>query len=381
MSADMASKPDKEKKKKGKQTRKNQSSVDFVIVSTSGEVKEVVKKKSKAKEGDEPKKRARDDEASATPQDDDGDDDDAQVKKKKVKKAKKEADGDEGDEEAPVKKKKKKDKVEGETAEPKKKKKKDEVADARKAQLQLVRDAKKLKAELDALPPAPVPLTAEEEARARAVEATLFLKRQPADPNSTSSKNPNGVTRLFVGNLPWTADEALIASSLGLEKLEAVMFVTDKASGKFYGTAFVGVADAAQAAKAVSKAGTDVGGRAIKVNYAPPRPGDVWPPVAKEDRGAAASKARERTPRPAEGTQKLFLGNVAYEAADDDLLELFKTCAPDGVREIRWLTKKDTGEFRGCGFVVFHDCEAADAAVKLDGSKLKGRPIRIDYTE
>ena len=47
---------------------------------------------------------------------------------------------------------------------------------------------------------------------------------------------------------------------------------------------------------------------------------------------------------------------------------------------LRWLTKKDTGEFRGCAFVEFGTPEEAEAAMLLDGEELLGRPIRLDWT-
>ena len=47
---------------------------------------------------------------------------------------------------------------------------------------------------------------------------------------------------------------------------------------------------------------------------------------------------------------------------------------------LRWLTHKDTGEFRGCGFVEFSKAEEAEKAMELDSHDLLGRPIRLDWT-
>ena len=59
-------------------------------------------------------------------------------------------------------------------------------------------------------------------------------------------------------------------------------------------------------------------------------------------------------------------------------MEFFKDCGGEMVG-LRWLTHKDSGDFKGCGYVEFADTETADKAFLLDGSMLLGRPIRIDW--
>ena len=183
-----------------------------------------------------------------------------------------------------------------------------------------------------------------------------------------------------MGNLPWSITDDELARALGRESLPVIKYITDKESGKFYGSAFVDVGgDAAAAAAAVARNGDSVGGRPMKVAYAPPRPGDVWPPVAGDSNARKGTTPRERTPRPEGGSHKLFIGNVAYEATDDDVAAVFKDVAPEGLSAVRWVTHKDTGDFKGCGYLQFHTVDQADAAVELNGAKLHGRPIRLDY--
>ena len=38
------------------------------------------------------------------------------------------------------------------------------------------------------------------------------------------------------------------------------------------------------------------------------------------------------------------------------------------------------GEFKGCGFVEFAESWSTDEAVKLNGSDVMGRPMRVDYS-
>ena len=208
-----------------------------------------------------------------------------------------------------------------------------------------------------------------------------------AAPTKTkTADNPMGATRLFMGNLPWAITDEQLSEACGCE-LRAIKRITDKESGKFYGSVFIEASDPQSAGAAVKKNGLEVGGRVVKIAFAPPRPGDVWPPrPGPQASGPDAQPrqkevvVREKTPRPAEGTLKLFIGNVAYEATEPDVRKLFEPVAP--IRGVRWVNHKDSGDFRGCGYLTFDSCEETDAALaKLDGAELCGRRIRLDYTE
>ena len=183
-----------------------------------------------------------------------------------------------------------------------------------------------------------------------------------------------------MGNLPWSITDDQLGEACGCE-LKAIKRITDKESGKFYGSVFVEASDAAAAGAAVKRSGQDVGGRPVKIAFAPPRPGDVWPPRGNDSQTRQKETVvREKTPRPTDGTLKLFIGNVAYEATDSDVRKLFEPVAP--IRGVRWVTHKHSGEFKGCGYLSFHSCEETDAALEqLDGAELCGRRIRLDYTE
>lgn len=104
------------------------------------------------------------------------------------------------------------------------------------------------------------------------IEEKLLPKKQ----NIPCKGNPSGITRLFVGNLPFAVDE----SGLGdfLPGITHIKWITDKETGRFYGSSFVEVDTSEAAAAAVAKTGQELMGRAIKINFAPARPGDVWPP-------------------------------------------------------------------------------------------------------
>ncbi len=81
------------------------------------------------------------------------------------------------------------------------------------------------------------------------------------------------VTKLYVGNLPFTApDEAVRALFASHGTVEKVSLITDRDSGRPRGFGFVEMsnADAARAMQALN--GTDFDGRALRVNEAQERP-------------------------------------------------------------------------------------------------------------
>jgi RNA recognition motif-containing protein len=80
------------------------------------------------------------------------------------------------------------------------------------------------------------------------------------------------VTKLFVGNLPFTATEASVRTLFSAHgTVETVALITDRDTGRPRGFGFVEVsgADAARAIQALN--GTDFEGRALKVNEAQAR--------------------------------------------------------------------------------------------------------------
>jgi len=78
-------------------------------------------------------------------------------------------------------------------------------------------------------------------------------------------------TRLYVGNLPYTADDAMIRGFFesGGRQVTQVKIVTDRDTGRPRGFAFVEVADANMAQSAINDLnGQNLGGRTIVVNEA-----------------------------------------------------------------------------------------------------------------
>jgi RNA recognition motif-containing protein len=74
----------------------------------------------------------------------------------------------------------------------------------------------------------------------------------------------------------------------------------------------------------------------------------------------------------------IICGNLPLDIDDDKMRALFSKYGE--VSQIRSLTDKNSGDFKGCGFVEFSDPSISlDKAAKFNGTDCFGHSIRIDY--
>lgn len=75
--------------------------------------------------------------------------------------------------------------------------------------------------------------------------------------------------------------------------------------------------------------------------------------------------------------KRLYVGNLAYSVASEDLQELFEQFG--AVRAAQVLSDRETGRSRGFGFVEMENDQEADAAIEnLDGSDHLGRRLTVN---
>ncbi|WP_252176222.1 RNA-binding protein [Endozoicomonas sp. 4G] len=72
---------------------------------------------------------------------------------------------------------------------------------------------------------------------------------------------------------------------------------------------------------------------------------------------------------------KLFVGNLAFAATEQDLEEAFGAFGE--IEEAKIILDRETGRSRGFAFVTFNSTDAAEAALALDGQDVAGRSIRV----
>ncbi len=75
-------------------------------------------------------------------------------------------------------------------------------------------------------------------------------------------------------------------------------------------------------------------------------------------------------------TKKIYVGNLSFDATEDQVRELFSEFGE--IQSLAMINDRDTGRFRGFAFVEMED-SAANAAIKaLNGKELDGRELNIN---
>lgn len=220
-----------------------------------------------------------------------------------------------------------------------------------------------------------------EEAEAEEAEAAEdclagLKKAKPVDPNACE--------RLFCGNLSWDIDDDAIKEFFkDCGTINDVYWLEDRETGKFKGCGFLTFDSVDMGIKAMELNGTECLGREIKLDFSP-RNNAGKGSKGKGGKGKGGKgkggKGGGLSEKP-DGCTTVFCGNLAYEIDDDKMGEFAKGAGCGDVKAIRWLTDRDSGDFKGCGFVEFYDTADVDAFVKKNGEDLLGRSIRIDYSK
>lgn len=75
--------------------------------------------------------------------------------------------------------------------------------------------------------------------------------------------------------------------------------------------------------------------------------------------------------------KKLYVGNLSYEVAEDDLRELFSSYGE--VEDVKIIIDRETGRPRGFGFVTMTSSDAAAKATDaLNGQSFHGRNLTVN---
>ena len=75
-------------------------------------------------------------------------------------------------------------------------------------------------------------------------------------------------------------------------------------------------------------------------------------------------------------SKKIYVGNLSFDATEEQVSEMFAQYGE--VKSIAMINDRDSGRFRGFGFVEMED-SAANAAIKaLNDTELDGRTLRVN---
>ena len=73
----------------------------------------------------------------------------------------------------------------------------------------------------------------------------------------------------------------------------------------------------------------------------------------------------------------IYVGNISKQATEDQLRQLFETHG--GIKSVKIITDRMTGEPRGFGFVeMLNRDEAQQAVTSLNGSELNGQKLVVN---
>lgn len=73
--------------------------------------------------------------------------------------------------------------------------------------------------------------------------------------------------------------------------------------------------------------------------------------------------------------KRIYVGNLSFNATEADIRSLFETYGT--VHTIDLITDRDSGRFRGFGFIEMDEDKALTAINDLDGKELGGRNLRV----
>eukprot|EP01018_Ginkgo_biloba_P020679 Gb_35169 [translate_table: standard] len=171
--------------------------------------------------------------------------------------------------------------------------------------------------------------------------------------------------KVYVGGIPYYSNEDDIRSFFeGCGTITEVDCMKFPESGKFRGIALITFKTEAAAKRALALDGADMGGLYLKIQQ------------CRSCRSLKNDKQTDFEPSKVDGSNRAYIGNLAWDITEDDLKELFIDCK---ISAIRFGKDKTTGEFRGYGHIDFADDLSLAMALKLDQEVVCGRPIKIAY--
>lgn len=77
---------------------------------------------------------------------------------------------------------------------------------------------------------------------------------------------------------------------------------------------------------------------------------------------------------------EIFVGSLPFETTQEELAAAFEKFGT--VNNIKMLTDRETGRFRGIAFITMEDVAQGQAAIKaLHGSEMGGRTLKVEASQ
>jgi nucleolin len=177
-----------------------------------------------------------------------------------------------------------------------------------------------------------------------------------------------GTTTVFVANLNFSVDDDVIKGAFKeCGSITNIKWLSDRDSGRFKGCGFLEFESAEAAAAAIAKNGEDLMDRPMKVTPAETKP-------------ARADKPGFTQPQEVgEPNLEVYVGNLSYDIDDAKIKAAMEQCGT--ITQIRWITDRESGEFKGAGFITFSSLEESAKAIGMHGADVMGRPLKCSYAK
>ncbi len=78
-------------------------------------------------------------------------------------------------------------------------------------------------------------------------------------------------------------------------------------------------------------------------------------------------------------SKSLYVGNIAFSTSETEIRNLFATYGE--VVSVKFINDRETGRFRGFGFVEMDDAAAAEAVRGLNGKEVGGRSLKVNEAQ
>jgi len=77
--------------------------------------------------------------------------------------------------------------------------------------------------------------------------------------------------------------------------------------------------------------------------------------------------------------KSIYVGNIAFSTSEDDIRNLFAQFGE--VNSVKFISDRETGRFRGFGFVEMDDSSAREAIQALNGKEVGGRALKVNEAQ
>ena len=197
-------------------------------------------------------------------------------------------------------------------------------------------------------------------------------QQQQMDDENDEASDEIASRSMYCGGIPFHKLEDDIKYAFldeGLE-VESVDFMVFPDSGRFRGIAILVFKCVSDRDKALEFDGEDWEGFSLVCK--------PYKKAKKKSNGTQRSSHHEEEVKKIDGQRVAFVANLDYSAVTEDLLrQTFEQGSK--TKEIRMGLDKETKDFKGFAHVEFFTDEDLECALKLNGSELLGRKMKVTY--